>query len=49
MKKYKYFIDDIVNKNPFVSNLFTDELKKKIINNAQSDISISFKNTENIG
>ena len=31
LKKYKFFIDDIVNQNPFVSNLFTDQLKKKII------------------
>lgn len=49
MKKYKNYIDDIVYENPFVSSLFNDQLKKKLIKNAKNDILISFKNTQKMG
>lgn len=49
MKKYKHYIDDIVYENPFVSSLFTDQLKKNLIENAKSEILISFKNSQKMG
>ena len=48
-KKYKKFINDIVNDNPFKADLFTDQLKIKILAEAKNDIAITFQQTEKMG